>query len=410
MQKSFISYAAAALIALLTLTGFAVITPAVAQDTGSMSQELERLRRDLRDLQRVVYQGAEPPAPTAATSETLNEANAASQEATARLQLRIQGLEREMRNITGRFEEIGFQLNTLTGRLDRLVSDVDFRLQALERSAQAAPSSGAQGSQSSQGGQAGSSAVPSLSTQTGSIPIQPVPQAGAGDTGAATATQTVQEANQLQPGQQLLGQVSQADVEALQSGQVSPQTLSGATTDQAPDQASDSASINQAAIQQEAAPVSVPEAAPSPAPVQADQPVQQASVVTLPDGSEQEKYQYAYSLLRQDIASAEQAFSQFLAEHGEGAYAGNAKYWLAETHYARQDFRQAASNFLDAYTNYPDSPKASASLLKLGMSLGALGQKDAACATFTELNAKFPEADPRVLERAVTEGQRLGCS
>ena len=42
-------------------------------------------------------------------------------------------LERALTSVTGRLEEVGFKVDTVTTRLDKLVSDVDFRLQALEQ-------------------------------------------------------------------------------------------------------------------------------------------------------------------------------------------------------------------------------------------------------------------------------------
>ena len=136
---------------------------------------------------------------------------------------------------------------------------------------------------------------------------------------------------------------------------------------------------------------------------------QQTAAVSLPPGSEKDQYQFAFNLLRSDLAQAEAAFGAFLEEHPDGPFAGNAMYWLGETHYARSDFREAAAVFVDAYTNFPTSPKASASLLKLGMSLGALGKTDAACASFTELKTKYSDTDGRVLARADQEAQKIGC-
>ncbi|RVU33784.1 tol-pal system protein YbgF [Hwanghaeella grinnelliae] len=361
------------------------VTPAFAQDS-SISQQLQRLRRDITDLQRTVFTGATPPADAVAAAQA---PSAESAQATARLQLRIQALEREIRTLTGRIEETGFQLNSISNRLDKLVSDVDFRLQALERGT---PVQGQVGAVQQPG------AVPSSAAQQ-SAPVGTIAQSGT-QTGTTVITsqgsvsnQPAQAAGGVQPGAQVLGQVSQTQLQQSQAG--------GTVTP--------SASQPQVAATQPAAPPPAPPAAaPGPAPVNSAAP-QTANRATLPPGSEKEQYQYAYGLLRQDLEQAEGAFKAFLDEHPEGPFAGNAMYWLGETHYARSNFRDAAAVFVDAYTNFPKSPKASASLLKLGMSLGQLGKKDAACASFAELKTKYPNSDSRVLERADAEAGKVGC-
>lgn len=365
----------------LMLTG---PSPVFAQDSSSVSQQLQRLRRDITDLQRTVFAGAKPPADSVAAAQAPSEETA---QATARLQLRIQALEREIRTLTGRIEETGFQLNTISNRLDKLVSDVDFRLQALERGTpgQGQPGVAQQGAVS-----------PSANVQTSSAATLQQSGAQAGTTvitsQGSVSTQPAQPGAGLKPGQQALGQISQNQLQQSQAGQpVTP-----------------SATQPQIATAQPAPTPAPPTAAPGPAPVNAAAP-QTANLVTLPPGSEKEQYQYAYGLLRQDLDQAESAFKAFLEEHPEGPFAGNAMYWLGETHYARSNFRDAAAVFVDAYTNFPNGPKASASLLKLGMSLGQLGKKDAACASFAELKTKYPDSDSRVLERADAEAKKVGC-
>lgn len=384
--------------AVILLAGFALggvmvagQTPALAQDSSSIGQQLQRLRRDITDLQRTVYAGATPPADSVAAAQA---PSADSAQATARLQLRIQALDNEIRTLTGRLEETGFQLSTISNRLDKLVSDVDFRLQALERGNAGTGQLGV-GQQSV--GQVGTSQLGVQSAPAGTV-AQGSTQPGTTviTSQGSVSTQPAQPGAGLQQGQQLLGQVSQTQLQQSETGQpVSPPSTQGQI-----------AAAQPAPAQPPPAP---PTAAPGPAPVDAARP-QSAAAVTLPPGSEKDQYQYAYGLLRQDLDQAEGAFKAFLDQHPEGPFAGNAMYWLGETHYARSNFRDAAAVFVDAYTNFPTSPKASASLLKLGMSLGALGKKDAACASFSELKTKYPDSDSRVLERADAEASKIGCS
>ena len=90
--------------------------------------------------------------------------------------------------------------------------------------------------------------------------------------------------------------------------------------------------------------------------------------------------------------------------------AGNAQYWLGETFYVRRQFKQAAEAFLAGYTTYQESTKAPDSLLKLGMTLAAMGQKKTSCDAFKELAVKFPQAPQAIAKRVQIEKARVGCA
>ena len=124
----------------------------------------------------------------------------------------------------------------------------------------------------------------------------------------------------------------------------------------------------------------------------------------------EDKYSQAFSLLSQaNYAQAEQALQAFLEEHPDHRLAGNAKYWLGETHYVRGHYQDAAVAFAEGYQTYPNSTKAPDNLLKLGKSLSALGETNDACGTYGELLRRFPTAAPTVLKQAQQERQRLAC-
>ena len=128
------------------------------------------------------------------------------------------------------------------------------------------------------------------------------------------------------------------------------------------------------------------------------------------DPGPQNSYETAYGyLLQQDYGAAQKAFSDFLARYPNDRLAGNAQYWLGETYYVRGQYRPAASAFLKGYKNYAKSQKAPDSLLKLAMSLNKLGQKDAACSSFSELSTRFPRAPSRISNKARAEKRRAGC-
>ena len=124
----------------------------------------------------------------------------------------------------------------------------------------------------------------------------------------------------------------------------------------------------------------------------------------------EEQYRHAFGLLSQaNYGEAELALRTFVELNPQDPLAGNAKYWLGETFYVRQDYQQAAVTFAEAYQEYPNSGKAPDNLLKLGMSLSALGSKPDACGTFIELLKRYPKAAATVIQRAKQERQRLAC-
>ena len=132
---------------------------------------------------------------------------------------------------------------------------------------------------------------------------------------------------------------------------------------------------------------------------------------TLPAGSSKEQYAYAFSLMQKaSYAEATAAFSEFLERNPSDSLADNARYWLGESYYARNEYARAAETFLDAYEKNKTGPKAPETLLKLGMALGKLDKKKEACASFRELSRSFPNATAQIKDKASQESQRIGCS
>jgi tol-pal system protein YbgF len=120
-------------------------------------------------------------------------------------------------------------------------------------------------------------------------------------------------------------------------------------------------------------------------------------------------YELSYeSLLRRRYGEAEAGFRIFLQNNPEHELAGNAGFWLGETYYVQSNYRAAAQAFLSGYQKYPNNRKAPDSLLRLGMSLNQLGQKDQACAAFATIEAKFPKA-AETRKRAQDESGKAGC-
>lgn len=252
--------------------------------------------------------------------------------AVARLDARMTQLEQDLRALTGRVENLNFQVRQLNDRVERATSDMEMQLNELK--------------------------------------------AGSGQTGTAA------------PG-----------AGEPRTGAGGPTALSRSGGDSEP-----------------ARPASPPPAPPpSPPPAQAAAPAQPAAPAAparggLPDGSSKEQYAYAFSLMQKaSYTEATAAFTEFLQRNPDDPLADNARYWLGESYYARNDYARAAETFLDAYEKNKTGPKAPDTLLKLGMALGKLDKKKEACASFRELSRAFPNATAQIKDKAAQEGQRLGC-
>ena len=130
----------------------------------------------------------------------------------------------------------------------------------------------------------------------------------------------------------------------------------------------------------------------------------------LPTGSPEEQYEFATSFLKVgDYNTAEVALKEFVETNNEHDLAGNAQYWYAETFRIRQLFTDAASAYLEGYQKYPKSTKAPINLLKLGVSLVQIGEKDQGCSMITGVGKQYPKASQSVLQKAKYEEKKFDC-
>jgi tol-pal system protein YbgF len=326
-------FALAGLLALVT------VPPAWSQSAGEMRaiiQRLTQIENQLRDVERSVYRGevaattrppAAAPAPVAPREADLGPV---SQRLTA-LDDRIDGIESEMAKLTGQVETAAIELRQIRTRLDKLVADIDFRLNELEKrpTAEGPP-------------------APAASPQTLAAP------AAAPANGRPTSREAQIEA------------ARQASTRPLQApGQTQPQTQTAAAT---------------------------------------------PARSVLPAGPPDKQYEYARGILTKlDYPGAQVAFAEFLQRHRDHELAANAHYWLGESFYGQKNYGDAASAFVEGYKRFPKAQKAPDSLLKLGLSLASLGQRDDACSSWGQLLTAYPNAEPQTRRRAEQERTRLGC-
>ena len=130
----------------------------------------------------------------------------------------------------------------------------------------------------------------------------------------------------------------------------------------------------------------------------------------LPEGDELGQYEYAMNLLKQgDYETAEKAFIEFISVGSDSKLLSNSNFWLAETYYVRENYKDAAKSYLNLYQKYPEAQKAPNALLKLGISLVNMDQREQGCVTFLKLQETFPSAEETLLQRGSLEVQKNGC-
>ena len=317
---------------------------------------LERMERDIRTLNVQISRGVSPSGKSSKGSSVGSVQ--ASKPALARFEVRLSVLEEELRAVTGKMESESHQIDQMNKRLDKLVSDIDFRLSALEKSISGGAGSKRTGRAQQSGQPSKQSGPPVMGTVQRAVPAE---RASPGGSQQSRPSGT-------------LGTIKQGDFAAkpVQSQPKLPRSK----------------------------PLTVPKkAVPKP---------QVAGV--LPKGSAKDQYAYAFGLLRQaKYQEAERALKAFIAKRGKHPLASNARYWLGEAHYVRAQYADAAKIFYKAYQSNKRGNKAPDALLKLGMSLSGLKKQAQACAAFNKLAADYPSLQPSVKKKLAAERKRARC-
>ncbi|SNY90984.1 tol-pal system protein YbgF [Cohaesibacter sp. ES.047] len=281
----------------------------------------------------------------------------------ANLAVRVDRLETQMRQYTGQMEEMNFRIRQLQEQLKRFQEDSEFRFQDLEKG---------KGRRKS-------------SSNTLNQPAAPSSQ---------------QTFEQLGTPPQTLGNLSQqrapdnnlAENSIIGQQPASPQFNNGQQPSSGPIDLSAMLGGN----------VSGPSSQTNPA-----APAIQNSSLT---GDPATDYDVAYGfILRGDYPAGEAAFRQFAQAYPNDELAANANYWIGESRFQQGDYRGAIEVFLDAYSQFPQSQKAPDMLLRTGMSLHQINERDAACATYEELLSKFPNASSGVRQKVRAEMQSAKC-
>ncbi len=137
----------------------------------------------------------------------------------------------------------------------------------------------------------------------------------------------------------------------------------------------------------------------------------QAEEKILPNDAPKKQYEFATSFLKVgDYPTAERAFREFVLSNPDHELAGNAQYWYAETFRIRQLYTDAATAYLEGYQKYPKGEKAPINLLKLGVSMVQIGEKDQGCKMINGVEKQYPKANQSVIQKAKYESQKFECN
>ncbi|MEE2655203.1 MAG: tol-pal system protein YbgF [Pseudomonadota bacterium] len=291
----------------------ALLQPVYAQQSLDLMKRLERLQNELSTLQKYVYRGN-----VRAALKNLNvQTKPSLNTALARLSNSITQLDAEVRRLTGTNEELNHKISQLQTRVNKIDTDVEFRLKKLE-----------------------SRFIP---TSLSDPKLPKFPQ---------------QIINPKEVAEPPKGEVEGAERGVRLFG---PKTKS---------------SINEISVKE----------------------------------SPKKQFDKAYShIIKQNHDEAEKAFVEFIIAHPKHPFASNAYYWLGRTYFVREDFGQAASTFAEGFKKFPQSKKAPATLLNLGMSLSKLSKSQEACITYQRLQKNFKELKGRIKRKLDRERRLSNC-
>lgn len=106
---------------------------------------------------------------------------------------------------------------------------------------------------------------------------------------------------------------------------------------------------------------------------------------------------------------AEDGFKAFISANPGHRLTPDADFYIGETYFQRSRPREAAEQYLKVTTDFARSNRAPESMVRLGQTLAALGNKDQACATFAEFGKRYPAATASVKRLAEREMAKNHC-
>lgn len=307
----------------------------------------------------------------------------------AQLQVRIQQLEEQLRNLTGQVEGLQFQLTQMQTLIERMNEDVDFRFQALEGGAGKKTEAATQADGVTPSGaspQDQSQAAPEIAPQAApEATPQAVPADAAGQGEVTDPALLPAEGAVLPPAADVTSLPGDAPMDDL--GNSADPLLGVGVGEESTLGTLPSGDLGGKALD-----------------------LDLANGDPTAGGDASAQYQAGYdAIVRGDYAFAEEQFRQFVALYPQDAKAPDAANWLGEALLHRGAYDEAADVLLTGYQNYPDSPARPDLLLKLGIALAGAGETETACRTFAEVGKRYPNQPGSFTLRLGEERAKAKC-
>ena len=375
--------------------------PALAQQERSSGNFLDNL-----------FSRGEPPAQSRAAPQPQSQPQGrVAQSDPGDLSVRLDRMEGALRQLTGTIEQLQYRNQQLELQLKRMQDDTEYRFQQMGGKggsapppSQRAPNSPGMSPGNAPGGPPPSGAPGRRSDvfDPSQNPTAPGAPRTLGNQAAIAAPEPGQDNGPPvgAPGGRAAG--APLDLSTLAGNDPAP-SQAGAPPPMAPPPATvaSAASMPLPASQG---------AAPSPPPARNVAPGGPQLATLPPSATPQDEYDMAYGyVLHKDYALAEQAFRDFVGKYPNERLVPDAQYWLGESLFQQQRYRDAAELFLGVSTKFERAGKAPDALLRLGQSLAAMNQNEAACATLAEIGRKYPRASAGVKRGVTQEQKRAHC-
>jgi tol-pal system protein YbgF len=317
---------------------------AVAQDRGSSGNFLDNL------FNRNESSGQQRQAPVQQTP-----GGRVAQDDPGDLSVRLDRMENALRQLTGTIENLQYRNQQLEMQLKRMQDDTEYRFQQLGAKGSAPPPAQSAPMNQNAPGPPANPGRRSDVFDPSQHPNAPGAPRVLGNQGAIVAPEQGRDLGPVgAPGGRAAG--APLDLATMAGDNNSPPASPppGAV-----------ASAAGAPFPAQQAPPQVRNVAPP--------PTSQQLATLPPSASPKDEYDMAYGyVLHKDYSLAEQAFRDFLKKHPNEQLVPDANYWLGESLFQQQRYRDAAESFLNVSTKYEHTGKAPDALLRLGQSRAAL--------------------------------------
>lgn len=347
-------------------------------------------------------------------------------------EVQIQQLQETVRQLTGRIEDMNYQVMQMQEQMRKTQEDNEFRFQQLEKKptgkkteletpagSQTTQEAAAAAASDTSSAASGSPSDPKTVEQAASAPSAQIGEDSVGDTAGLSAAGQSAPVTDPTIANQTAAPNGQPPVNAPnEMANMKPGTLGSLifngdgkiveTTRNPMDNSADTLPGVKPGLPPASSGPRQPNAAGT-------KPMEQASIMPKESATgaaptAEESYRQAYqSILSGNYLEAEKGFKSYLDTFPGSAKAPDASFWMGEAQYSQRHYNDAAKTFLNAFKNYGQSSKAPDILLKLGMSLAALDNKETACATFREIPKRYPKASRAVISKVASEQSRLSC-